>query len=121
MLTYEVTGNVLTMKVQGTPTDLQRHAFYDSIARDPMVPAAVLILLDARRADAPDSLEDLEHRARLLTERLGHKLGAACAVVAPPRLLAEAEHMETLAPVLGLQVRSFRDEPEALQWLKTFE
>ena len=82
---------------------------------------ARLILLDARRADAPADLQDVEHRARVLVERLGGKLGAACAVIAPPRLLIEAQHMQAIAPTLGLQIRTFRDEPEALAWLRTFE
>ena len=121
MLTYETAGNVLILHVRGTPTESERHATYDAIAKDPNVPAAALVLLDARRADAPGSLADVEHRAHTLVERLGDKLGAACAVIVPPRLAAEAEHIEALAPRLGIQIGLFRDEPDARNWLRTFE
>jgi hypothetical protein len=120
MLSYECDGSVLTLTLRGTPHELQRTMVYSDIAADPRVPEAALLLVDIRRSDAIDDAADIERRARLLAERLGPKLGAACAVIVPPRLAEAAALFQSMAPQLGLRIGLFRDEPEARQWLATF-
>ena len=121
MLSYEYDGSVLILTFRGTTSDLQRSITYGEIVRNEQVPDAALAILDTRRADddATDSAE-VERRARVLVQGLGPKLGAAIAVIAPPRLAEPIEHFQKLSAQLGIRISVFRDEPEARQWLLTF-
>jgi hypothetical protein len=121
MYTYEIDGKVLTLHPRGTPTDHERRTVYDQIANDDRVPAGALVLLDARRVDPPENTDDLQWRAHTLVQRLGLKLGPACAVIVPPRLVPEGEYMQSKSSELGVKIALFRDEPEARKWLATFD
>ena len=119
-LAYDVLGTILTLIAQGTPSEEERRMVFDQIARDSRVPVAALVLLDVRRADPRSSLEEVEVRTRALVKFLGSKLGPACAVIVPPRLVEEAEAFRRVGSTLGLEVRLFRDEPDARRWLESF-
>ena len=120
LLSYDYDGSVLTLTFRGTPSELQRAIIYNDIAKDDRVPDAALVLLDIRRADDAAGPEDVERRARVLTQGLGTKLGAACAVVVPPRLADAAGHFQSMGKELGVRIELVRDEPEARNWLATF-
>src|SRR5690348_8666287 len=120
MLSYEVRGKVLTVVAKGSPSDFERRRLYEAIADDPRVPLGALVMLDVRRADAPEGAADIERRARMFVEGLGLKLGPPCAVIVPPRLVTELERFRTSSSVMGLRVQLFRDEPEAKQWLGSY-
>ncbi|HXT68536.1 MAG TPA: hypothetical protein VN700_02195 [Vicinamibacterales bacterium] len=120
MLSYDYDGSVLTLILRGTPSELQRAITYNEIVRDDRVPEASLVLIDIRRADDADGPQEVERRARILTQGLGPKLGAACAVIAPPRLAESAEQFQAMGRRLGVRIELFRDEPDARQWLATF-
>jgi hypothetical protein len=122
MLTYEVEGTILKLTLKGTPSETQRAQVHADIANDPRVPPGALLLMDITRADAIEDVAEMERRTRLLTDRLGSKLGPACAVVVPPRLTEISEKFLSLrTDPDGLRVALFRDEPSARQWLGTFE
>lgn len=121
MLEYSVEGTVLRLVATGSQTEAERQAFYDDIERDPRVAPHSVVLLDVRRSDEPADEEDIRHRADALVTRLGERLGPACAVVVSPRLEPAANQFKDAGGQLGLTVELFRDEPEARQWLATFE
>jgi hypothetical protein len=120
MLTYQIDGPILTLTLKGTPHELQRSMTYAEIAGDARVPPGVLVMVDIRRADPIDDPAEVDRRARTLVERLGPKLGSACAVIVPPRLATIAEHFQSMSTELGLRIALFRDEPDARRWLMTF-
>ena len=122
MLSYEVDGTILKLTLKGTPSEAQRALVHAEIASDPNVPLGVLVLMDITRADPIDDVAEMQRRTRLFTDRLGSKLGPACAVVVPPRLTEISEKFMSLrTDPGGLRVALFRDEPTARQWLATFE
>ena len=122
MLTYEVDGTILKLTLKGTPSESQRAQVHAEIASDPRVPLGALILIDITRADPIDDIAEMDRRTRLLTNRLGSKLGPACAVVVPPRLTEISEKfLSVRTDPGGVRVALFRDEPSARQWLATFE
>jgi hypothetical protein len=59
MLSYEIDGDVLTLRVTGVPTDIERTTVYAAIRSDSRVPAGAFLLLDVRksgvRASVPGS------------------------------------------------------------------
>ena len=120
MISYDYDGSVLTLTLRGTPSELQRSITYGEIARDDRVPDSALVMIDIRRADDAEGAHDVARRARVLANGLGPKLGAACAVIAPPRLAESAEQFQSMAKELGVRIELFRDEPDARQWLATF-
>ena len=86
------------------------------------MPLGALVLMDITRADPIADVAEMQRRTRLFTDRLGSKLGPACAVVVPPRLTEISEKFLSLrTDPGGLRVALFRDEPTARQWLATFE
>ena len=122
MLTYEVEGTILKLTLRGTPSEAQRALVHSEIANDPNVPMGALLLMDITRADPIEDVAEMQRRTKLLTDRLGSKLGPACAVVVPPRLTEISERfLSTRTDPGGLRVALFRDEPTARQWLATFE
>jgi|KBSSwiStaDraftv2_1062776.scaffolds.fasta_scaffold218456_2 hypothetical protein len=122
MLTYDVDGTILKLTLKGTPSEGQRALVHAEIANDPRVPPGALVLIDITRADPIDDVAEMQRRTRLLTDRLGSKLGPAVAVVVPPRLTEISEKFLALrTDPAGLRVALFRDEPAARQWLATFE
>ena len=122
MLTYEVEGTILKLTLRGKPSDAQRALVHAEIAADPRVPLGALVLIDITRADPFDDVGEIERRTKLLTERLGSKLGPACAVIVPPRLTEVSERfLATRTDPGGVRVALFRDEPAARQWLAAFE
>ena len=122
MLTYEVDGTILKLTLKGTPTEAQRAMVHAEIANDSNVPLGALLLIDITRADPIEDLAEMHRRTKLLTERLGNKLGPACAVVVPPRLSEISEKFLSLrTDPGGVRVALFRDEPAARQWLASFE
>ena len=122
MLTYEVDGTILKLTLKGTPAEGQRALIHAQIASDPLVPVGALVLIDITRADPIDDVAEMERRTRLLTDRLGSKLGPAVAVVVPPRLTEISEKfLSVRTDPAGLRVALFRDELSARQWLATFE
>lgn len=122
MLTYEVDGTILKLTLKGTPSESQRSQTHADIASDPQVPLGALLLIDITRADPIEDLAEIERRTRLLTDRVGSKLGPACAVVVSPRLTEISEKfLSRRTDPGGLRVALFRDEPTARQWLSTFE
>jgi hypothetical protein len=122
MLTYEVEGTILKLTLKGTPSEAQRALVHAEIANDPNVPLGALLLMDITRADPIEDLAEMQRRTKLLTERLGSKLGPACAVVVPPRLTEISEKfLSVRTDPGGLRVALFRDETSARQWLATFE
>ena len=122
MLTYEVEGTILKLTLKGTPSEAQRALVHAEIANDPNVPLGALLLMDITRADPIEDLGEMQRRTKLLTDRLGSKLGPACAVVVPPRLTEISEKfLSVRTDPGGLRVALFRDETAARQWLATFE
>jgi hypothetical protein len=122
MLSYDVDGTILKLTLKGTPSEGQRALVHAEIANDPRVPLGALVLIDITRADPIDDVAEMERRTRLLTDRLGSKLGPAVAVVVPPRLTEISEKFLSLrTDPAGMRVALFRDEPAARQWLATFE
>jgi len=122
MLTYEVEGTILKLTLKGTPSEAQRALVHAEIANDPNVPLGALLLMDITRADPIEDLGEMQRRTKLLTDRLGSKLGPACAVVVPPRLTEISEKfLSVRTDPGGLRVALFRDEAAARQWLATFE
>jgi hypothetical protein len=122
MMTYEVDGTILKLTLKGTPSEAQRALVHAEIANDHRVPLGALVLIDITRADPMDDVAEIKRRTRLFTDRLGGKLGPACAVVVPPRLTEISEKfISGRTDPGGLRVALFRDEPAARQWLATFE
>lgn len=118
--TYDIEGRVLTLRPVGTPTEQQRSMAYETIVRDQRVPERALVLLDARQANAPSDLRDLERRARTLVSALGPKLGHLCAVIVPPHLINEALHLHDFGDPLGVRIALFSEEDQARRWLDKF-
>ena len=121
MLQYKINGAVLTLKPTGFVTAEARQATYDAIAADSRVPNNALILIDAREVETPISVRDVELRARTLVASLGPKLGRIVAVVTPPQLAREAEHIQGMSAQLGVQMAVFTNEADARAWLAKFE
>ena len=120
MLTYSVDRSILTIVATGTTSAEDRQKFYAAIEADPRVPLRALLLIDGRRADpARDALE-LGERVHLIAQLLGPKMGPVCAIIAPPRLSADAGYLQAAGGQFGIRVAVFNDEPEARQWLTTF-
>lgn len=120
MLHYQISGVVLTLKPTGAVTPEARQATYAAIAADTRVPDNALVLIDAREVETPISIRDVEVRARTLVASLGPKLGRIVAVIAPPELSREAEHIQGMSPQLGVQMAVFSNETDALAWLANF-
>lgn len=121
MLNYDVDGRVLFIAASGTPTDEDRRRLLDAIEADPRVPAAALVLLDVRRADARGNPREVEHRTRYFIQKLGPKVGPVCAVIVAPELMHEAVHMQSAGAELGLRIGLFKSEDEARKWLRAYE
>jgi hypothetical protein len=121
MLMYSVKGKMLRIVATGAQPEGERQAMYDDIAEDPRVTLRSVVLVDARRADEPAGVDDIQHRASTFVTRLGGKLGPACAVVVSPRLEQAGQQFKEATRRLGLTVELFRDQLEASKWLATFE
>jgi hypothetical protein len=120
MLHYQIDGVVLTLRPIGNVTPEARQATYDAIAADSRVPDNALVLIDARQVETPLTIRDVEVRARTLVASLGPKLGRIVAVIAPPQLAREAEHVQGMSAQLGVQMAVFRNEEDAMAWLGNF-
>jgi len=120
MLSYSVDGRILTVVATGTTPGADRRQFYAGIEADARVPLGALLLVDARRADPVEDVHELEERAHLIASLLGPKMGPVCAIIAPPRLLTDANFFQAASGQLGIRVGIFNDEPDARRWLQTF-
>jgi hypothetical protein len=120
MLRYDIDGRILTIVAAGTTSAEDRQAFYQAAGNDERVPERALLLIDARTADEATGVHDLQLRAQYLAEGLGPKLGPLCAVIAPPKLAADATFFQAAVGPFGIRVGIFSDEPQARQWLADF-
>jgi hypothetical protein len=121
MLVYSARGKVLRIVATGAQPEAERQAMFDDIARDPSVSLRSVVLVDARRADEPAGVDDIQHRASTFVTRLGEKLGPACAIIVSPRLEQAGHQFKEATRRLGLTVELFREELDARNWLAAFE
>ena len=120
MYTYDIDRNVLTLLPRARPTDAERDALYQTIVADPRVPERAMVILDLRQMDVPSALADVERRARKMVAGLGSKLGSVCAVIVPPEMAIEAQHLQSMSHQLGTRIALFHDDTEARSWLGHF-
>lgn len=121
MLSYEIDGSILTLRVSGTPTLSDRQPVFDAVRADARVPRNALLLFDVRElAVGMWSEYTVVERLRVLFDQLGPKLGPACAVIAAPALTEQSRQFQMAALDFGLRVGLFNDEPSARQWLVGF-
>ena len=120
MYTYDIDRNVLTLLPRATPTDVERDALYDTIVADPRVPERAMVILDLRQMHVPSDLADVERRARKMVAGLGRKLGSVCAVIVPPEMTLEAQHLQSMSHQLGTRIALFHDDTAARTWLGQF-
>lgn len=120
MYTYDIDRNVLTLLPRANPTDAERDALYQAIVADPRVPERVMVILDLRQMDVPADLADVEHRARKMVAGLGPKLGAVCAVIVPPEMALEAQHLQAMSQQLGTRIALFHGDSDARNWIARF-
>jgi hypothetical protein len=117
MVSYEISGSILTFRASGTTSVGERKPIFDAIRADASVPNNALILLDVREVDVGMSEHAVVERLRVLLDQLGPKLGPACAMLVPQGLAEQGRLFQTEAIGFGLRVRLFSDELTARQWL----
>ena len=117
MLSYEIDGSVLTLRVSGTITPKERRHVFAAVQADARVPNGALVLLDVRKSTVRLHDYAVIERVRVLIDQLGSKLGRACAIVNPLGPDKQSGVFQDAASDFGLWVRCFRDEASARDWL----
>jgi hypothetical protein len=116
MLTYEIDGSILTLRVSGMGAPAERRDVYSVVRADTRVPNDALVLVDDQRSAVHLHDYAVRERVRALVDQLGSKLGKACAILTPIGPGQSGIFQET-ASDFGLVVRCFRDEATARKWL----
>jgi uncharacterized protein (DUF2336 family) len=114
---YEIDGQILTLRVSASLTPSEREALFDAVRVDARVPQAVVLIIDARSLPLDLSEASLIEWLRALVDRLGPKLGSMCAMIREAH--GDNSHLfQTAARSLGLRVGLFSDEQTARQWFE---
>jgi hypothetical protein len=116
-LSYRLDGPILTFATNGHATAIERAKVLDAVRADRALPDGVRLLLDLRDYDDTVSLPEIRGRLATLMNHLALKLGPVCAIVLPDVSGPQATGFHHLLQGVGIQVRVFRDEPEARAWL----
>jgi hypothetical protein len=107
MLLYEIDGQILTIRVFGSPTVNDRESFFEAIRRDPGVVEDMHVIYDVREVDP----------GRELT---AGQRGWICAVIVPPGFADQSMAFQETGRPRGLRVELFTEEKTARRWLSYY-
>ena len=120
MLSYHVDGPVLTLVGAPHSKVVDRHRMLETIRSDDRVPELALVLVDSRETEP--ELDDAALRSRVhdLVDRLGVKMGPACAVLVTGAHARWARTLNIAARERDLSLAVFVDEAAARDWLRNY-
>jgi hypothetical protein len=118
MIGYVVDGQIVIITADGAHTSEERDAMYDAIRDDARVADGSLLLIDARGNALPSAAPAVRETVASMVERLGPKLGRACALVRPPDRQAPAVQFQLTANTYDIRVGVFTDVAAAREWLE---
>jgi hypothetical protein len=120
VLSYRINGPFVEVTVEDGHSLKELRTLYRQLLADPLLPATVLMVFDARAGTG--TLSDAERRARLdaFVEILCPRVLPVCAVVTPTISTVGAKSAQTEASQRGLRVGLFSDMDAARRWLGVY-
>lgn len=119
MVEYTIGDRVLEIKGSGIYAPGEWDAAFDAVRNDPAVPDHAFLIIDIRESPIELSTVRLMDRIRNLRDRLGPKIGEACAmVITPKNMLLSHQFQHFSEQMIQLRVGIFTDIAEARRWAR---
>jgi hypothetical protein len=118
MVEYHVEGSVATIVGSGQYVPGEWDAVYDAVQRDAAVPEGASFIIDTRELNIVMPSVRMIDRVRNMRDRLGRKLGSACALVMSRENALTSDQFQHYAQQeINLRVGIFSEPSAAKRWL----